>query len=434
MKKLILMIITALIFCACSQDEFLLEEKIIETRSDAGTNQWGPGELLGGNIMTYKKVATKLVESTMPIRVCHDVHQIVQNARQVGLGEVCYVKEAMGDSTKMWQVSLPTTPKYLRDILKFTFDNPKSVDSVFITHEVLDKLQIYWPYSENWDGVTPPVITWEGEKYDETRNFAYYKENGEVKGVLVDEEYAKNNPVWIVNGATYAYSSIPFLLKKDEDGELEDSNLDGSPDLVDKFEINHGPFMITCYKHPKYGVGDVVGGNSSGGKYITDANEVYGNLSYKIYIKNFYVPRAYKPSIFEGEIHFTLTTVAWNSEKKGNVLIGETQDICVSREELDKATPYKRLIIKRWLPKAQDIAFLLCEHVGGDPKSFSGYLHYLDNGIMSYCPFGIGYYENDNIILANIFNRSWIFSNECIQAPNYSTTSGIRWKFDIREF
>lgn len=64
-------------------------------------------------------------------------------------------------------------------------------------------LQIYWPYSSQWDGVSEPVVT-----FDDGRgrgwNYGYVlRRDAQGKKVLtrvlVDEEYSRVHPVWVVN-------------------------------------------------------------------------------------------------------------------------------------------------------------------------------------------------------------------------------------------
>jgi len=74
-------------------------------------------------------------------------------------------------------------------------------------------LQIYWPYSEEWDGTTLPLITFDPGGAAES-NYAYVinDENGRyvVKdSVYVDENVAKQRPVWVIN-ANDDSSSIPI--------------------------------------------------------------------------------------------------------------------------------------------------------------------------------------------------------------------------------
>lgn len=71
-------------------------------------------------------------------------------------------------------------------------------------------LQIYWPYSENWDGVSFPIISFDPGNGAES-NYGYlvdYDSSGYriVDSVIVDEKLAAERPVWIINrndDATY---------------------------------------------------------------------------------------------------------------------------------------------------------------------------------------------------------------------------------------
>lgn len=57
-------------------------------------------------------------------------------------------------------------------------------------------MQIYWPYSGSWDGVTPPVITFD-PLVEASANKGY--ELGTGAEVTVDEQMARTRPVWVVN-------------------------------------------------------------------------------------------------------------------------------------------------------------------------------------------------------------------------------------------
>ncbi len=81
-------------------------------------------------------------------------------------------------------------------------------------------VQIYWPFSEDWDGETMPVITFDPE--DGANNNIGYRlvmENDgsrRVEEVVVDEEMAMNVPVWVVNRNTDAgYTSLEMLRRDD---------------------------------------------------------------------------------------------------------------------------------------------------------------------------------------------------------------------------
>ena len=90
--------------------------------------------------------------------------------------------------------------------------------------EALEKsdVQIYWPFSELWDGEAMPVVTYDPE--DNTHvNIGYeiiVKDDGsrQVQEVVVDEEMAKERPVWVVNRNSDAgYTTLEMLRREDSD-------------------------------------------------------------------------------------------------------------------------------------------------------------------------------------------------------------------------
>lgn len=86
----------------------------------------------------------------------------------------------------------------------------------------MSDVQIYWPYSEEWDGEVMPVITFDPED-DSDVNIGYevsFKDDGSryVKEVVVDEEMAKQRPVWVVNRNSDAgYTTLEMLRREDPD-------------------------------------------------------------------------------------------------------------------------------------------------------------------------------------------------------------------------
>lgn len=78
-------------------------------------------------------------------------------------------------------------------------------------------LQIYWPYSEEWDGVTMPLVTFD-PGYGTESNYAYglsLSEDGKpvVDSVYVDESLARERPVWVINrNGDSEYEALPFTV------------------------------------------------------------------------------------------------------------------------------------------------------------------------------------------------------------------------------
>lgn len=83
-------------------------------------------------------------------------------------------------------------------------------------------MQIYWPFSEEWDGEQMPVMTFDPEDGSET-NIGYRLVKGDdgfrqLEEVMVDEEMAKECPVWVVNRNDDAdYTSLEMLRRRDPD-------------------------------------------------------------------------------------------------------------------------------------------------------------------------------------------------------------------------
>lgn len=77
-------------------------------------------------------------------------------------------------------------------------------------------LQIYWPYSEEWDHSSMPVITFDPGG-DMTANIGYeLRGDGSVKEVVVNENMAMQRPVWVINrNDDSGYQTIEMLRRQD---------------------------------------------------------------------------------------------------------------------------------------------------------------------------------------------------------------------------
>ena len=77
-------------------------------------------------------------------------------------------------------------------------------------------VQIYWPYSERWDGFSLPIVTYDpGEGATRNEGFAI-QADGKVKKVTVDENTPLEQPVWVVNRNEDAvYKTLELLRRED---------------------------------------------------------------------------------------------------------------------------------------------------------------------------------------------------------------------------
>lgn len=97
-------------------------------------------------------------------------------------------------------------------------DDPDEFLNALCTSDI----QIYWPFSDSWDGVTMPVITFDPEDGADV-NVGYRLVIGNdgtrhVEEVIVDEEVAMEEPVWVVNRNSDAgHTSLELLRREDPD-------------------------------------------------------------------------------------------------------------------------------------------------------------------------------------------------------------------------
>ena len=96
----------------------------------------------------------------------------------------------------------------IRDLIEDHFAKTKGGNGSGDAQAFLDDLaktgfQIYWPYSEDWDGETFPIITFD-PGYGAETNYGYEMKidgNGAriIDSVIVDESVAARRPVWVIN-------------------------------------------------------------------------------------------------------------------------------------------------------------------------------------------------------------------------------------------
>ena len=123
--------------------------------------------------------------------------------------------------------SVTEYPEPLRDLFSSASDEiPATRAGSFLDALSDSGLQIYWPYSEDWDGKSMPVVTFNPAEaatgpavgLQEDSNVGFLREqlpNGSwiVKEVVVDEEYARNHPVWVVNRNEDAMYLTPQMVE-----------------------------------------------------------------------------------------------------------------------------------------------------------------------------------------------------------------------------
>lgn len=151
----------------------------------------------------FRDLARAITALNLDPEICQEVHRAVIKSVECGLDEIYYLKEAIGGGTKI--CAERKFARFMDDKLSKFNDNKavKYINEYWANFADQERLQIYWPYSENWDGVTTPIVACQYQGY-------VIAENGQViEGITFSEEYAKKHPVWIINLSPVKYSELP---------------------------------------------------------------------------------------------------------------------------------------------------------------------------------------------------------------------------------
>lgn len=200
-------------------------------------------------------------------------------------------------------------------------------------------IQIYWPYSENWNGEQLPVITFDPEDGAEA-NIGYRlvadPEGGRrVEEVVVDEELAASHPVWVINRNSDAgYTTLEMLRKED----------------------------------PEWGDG--------GGNVVVRPRAqglaAKGKTSYRsLMLKEFTMKRNYD-SWFAGGSEFFVKTGAVedfyaSTEAEMRLYSPTVTDflVVVKRDQVGRTIPFNAILVSEWTDQVDQCAFMITEDDGG---------------------------------------------------------------------
>lgn len=175
------------------------------------------------SFVSLEEVARLLASVRLEAGHLEEVHCAAVSSAGNGYDEEYRMKDlfaapgtGVGDdaSTKADTYSHP-----LRDALREALLSTKAGDgeaSAWLDSLALSDVQIYWPSSEDWDGKTLPVITYDpGEGALCNEGYAV-QPDGSVKKVMVDEQMSLERPVWVVNRNSDAeYKSLEMRRRED---------------------------------------------------------------------------------------------------------------------------------------------------------------------------------------------------------------------------
>ena len=198
-------------------------------------------------------------------------------------------------------------------------------------------IQIYWPYSEEWDGKEWPVITFDpGNGAEVNTGYRLSEDAGGnrcVEAVIVDEKMAAEHPVWVVNrNDDSSYSSLEMIRKRD----------------------------------PEWGTG----GGSITVRPSAAGQQNTGTVR-SLVLKDFMMRRNYD-CWFAGasEFFFKVGSVegfSASTEAELKLYNPQITDfmLVVKRNQVGQTVPLNVMLVSQWTEQLDDIAFLLTEDDGG---------------------------------------------------------------------
>ena len=209
-------------------------------------------------------------------------------------------------------------------------------------------IQIYWPYSEDWDGKTQPVFTYDpgdgsqvgvGWKVDTDERGART-----VRKIEVDEKYAAAYPVWVVNrNSDSGYTSLDVMRREHPEWD------------------NGGGALI---------IGGPVSSRAPGVPLPEEGTKAASSVKTLI-LKDFTMRRHYDTWLAGGSEFFikagSVNDFVASTEAELQLYVPAVTDfmVVVKRKQLGQALPFNTVLVSDWTSQLTQVAFMIVEDDGG---------------------------------------------------------------------
>lgn len=262
----------------------------------------------------------------------------------------------------------------LRDLLREAVGETKAAgryDPSLLDALENSDVQIYWPYPEDWDGNSLPVVTFDPGNPDDATNVGYLP-GGEK--VLVDEQMAKERPVWVVsNNRDGAFTSLEMLRRED----------------------------------PSWGQG--------GGEIIVRPRAAADKTEMKtLVLRSFKAYRQYD-SWFAGASEYfvkmgSVTDMTASTEAEMRLYYPSITDfmIVVRRSEVNKDVPFNAVLISEWVKGLDKCAFLITEDDGGSTTNWKCDVNVVYNSKKYGVEINLPVRTRDDIVWRGTLTRGYI--------------------------
>ena len=265
-------------------------------------------------------------------------------------------------------------------------------------------MQIYWPYSEDWDGEQMPIITYDPEDGSDT-NIGYrlvIDDDGfrHVEEVVVDEAMAMETPVWVIN--------------RNDDAEFT------TLEMLRRADPNWGEGGGNIIVKPEKGA--LTKSGKSGGRALL--------------LKDFTMKRNYD-TWFAGASEFfvkvgSVDDFTASTEAELRLYNPRVTDfmVVVKRSQLGKPQSFNALLISDWNEQMTHCAFMITEDDGGTQTSWKCTalvrIKSMSYGVEIELPLN----TRDDIVWRGQLAMSWLEGN----AGMHSYFGDVSLTFDLVEY
>lgn len=154
-----------------------------------------------------------ILKASINNSIVESMHSEAVNSASKGLDESVYLEEIL--NTEDAQTKSEGSKSILKNYFVENYSQALTKTSEEETFSIND-VEIYWPYCENWDGITQPVIvinTYDDSQFiEDDKVYAYKvveKDNEySLDTLIVDEIYSMENPVWVINKSDVSLEEI----------------------------------------------------------------------------------------------------------------------------------------------------------------------------------------------------------------------------------
>ena len=344
MRKIFVFALSAAALLSASCENILDNPQLPDDNGQSGTQQ-----------IALDRVATLL--SALPLEKEHfkEVYTAVESSSGNGYDEEYTMSnlfsspgKGVGDSETKAAATRSAFSRPMRDLIKEYVRTATKADGgsafgddpeAWLASLESSDVQIYWPYSENWDGAQSPVFTFDpGDDSDVNIGYRVIEDEygaRSIEEVEVNEALAQKTPVWVVNrNSDCGFTSLD-IMRRD---------------------------------HPEWdnGGGAIVIGGKGGSLTKTGGK----NLK-TLVLKDFTMLRHYDCWFAGGSEFFvkagSVSDFYASTEAELRLYSPAVTDfmIVVRRKQLNQPVPFNAVIVSDWSEDLSTIAFMITEDDGG---------------------------------------------------------------------